>query len=52
MAQLTAVAEKASAMKTAEGFATRDAQADLAPARRLLRRAGGQPPDPHDRITA
>ena len=43
----TAVAEKISAMKTAEFFAAR-ADADIEAARRLLRREGGQPPDPQD----
>ena len=46
----TAVAEKVSAMKTAEFFATRGAEADLGAARRLLRRDGGQPPAPDDRL--
>ena len=47
----TAVAEKISAMKTAEFFAARSAKAcDIEAARRLLRRDGGQPPDSHDRL--
>ena len=46
----TAVAEKLSAMRTAEFFAERDSQADIDAARRLLRRRGGQPPDPSDRL--
>ena len=46
----TAVAEKVSAMKTAEFFATRATEADLGAARRLLRRDGGQPPAPDDRL--
>ena len=46
----TAVAEKVSAMKTAEFFAMRAAEADLGAARRLLRRDGGQPPAPDDRL--
>ena len=46
----TAVAEKLSAMRTAEFFAERGAQADIDEARRLLRRHGGQPPDPNDRL--
>ncbi len=46
----TAVAEKVSAMKTAEFFTTRGAEADLEVARRLLRRDGGQPPVPDDRL--
>ena len=47
---VTAVAEKVSAMKTAEFFAARSAEADLEAARRILRRAGGQPPEPDDRL--
>ena len=46
----TAVAEKLSAMRTAEFFAERGTQADIEAARRLLRRRGGQPPDPSDRL--
>ena len=46
----TAVAEKLSAMRTAEFFAERAARADIDEARRLLRRHGGQPPDPDDRL--
>ena len=46
----TAVAEKVSALRTAEFFAGRADRADLGAARRLLRRAGGQPPDPEDRL--
>ena len=46
----TAVAEKVSAMKTAEFFATRAAEADLDASRRLLRRNGGEPPVPDDRL--
>ena len=46
----TAVAEKISAMKTAEFFAARSANGDIKAARRLLRRDGGQPPDSHDRL--
>lgn len=45
----TAVAEKVAAMKTAEFFAARGGEADIEAARRILRRAGGQPPDPDDR---
>ena len=45
----TAVAEKVAAMKTAEFFATRATEADIEAARRILRRAGGQPPEPEDR---
>ena len=44
----TAIAEKISVMKTAEFFATRGNEADIEAARRLLRRDGGQPPEPED----
>ena len=47
----TAVAEKVSAMKTAEFFAARKADADIEAARRLLRLDGGQPPEPEDRLS-
>ena len=47
----TAVAEKVSAMKTADFFAARSADADVEAARRLLRRDSGEPPDPEDRLT-
>lgn len=46
----TAVAEKLAAMKTAEFFTDRAARADVEAARRLLRRDGGQPPEPEDRL--
>ena len=46
----TAVAEKVSAMRTAEFFTGRKGQADIETARRLLRRDGGQPPEPEDRL--
>lgn len=46
----TAVAEKVSAMKTAEFFAARRDDADIEAARRLLRRPGCQPPEPEDRL--
>ena len=46
----TAVAEKLSAMRTADFFAERSSQADIGAARRLLRRRGGQPPDSSDRL--
>ena len=46
----TAVAEKLAAMKTAEFFTDRAARADVETARRLLRRDGGQPPEPEDRL--
>ena len=47
----TAVAEKLSAMRTAEFFAERGAEADIEAARRILRRSGGQPPDDDDRMS-
>ena len=47
----TAVAEKVSAMRTAEFFAARSADADVEAARRLLRRDGGEPPEPEDRLS-
>ena len=46
-----AVAEKVSAMRTAKFFTARGAEADIEAARRLLRRDGGQPPKPEDRLT-
>ena len=46
----TAVAEKIAAMKTAEFFNARGAEADIEAARRLLRRDGGQPPEPDDAL--
>jgi len=46
----TAVAEKLSAMQTADFFAERGAQADIEAARQILRRQGGQAPDPEDRL--
>ena len=45
-----AVAEKVSAMKTAEFFTKRGAEADLEAARRLIRRDGGQSPEPKDQL--
>ena len=46
----TAVAEKISAMKTAEFFTSHRAKADIKAARRILRRKGGQRPEPEDRL--
>ena len=46
----TAVAEKLSAMRTAEFFAERRAGADFERARRILFRDAGQPPGPEDRL--
>ncbi len=45
-----AVAEKVSAMKTADFFSERREDADIEAARRLLRRTGGSPPRPEDRM--
>ncbi|MEZ5584143.1 MAG: toxin-antitoxin system HicB family antitoxin [Candidatus Competibacteraceae bacterium] len=45
---VTAVAEKLSAMKTAEFFAQRRQDADIDAALRILRRSGGQAPDKND----
>ena len=45
-----AVAEKVSAMKTAEFFAARSDEADVEAALRILRRDGGAPPDPDDAL--
>lgn len=45
----TAVAEKLSAMRTADFFAERGAEADIEAARRILRREGGEVPVPEDR---
>ena len=47
----TAVAEKLAVMKTAEFFTARANRADVEAARRLLRRDGGQPPAPEDRLS-
>ena len=46
----TAVAEKLSAMRTAEFFAERQASADIEEARRILFRDGGREPAPEDRL--
>ena len=42
--------EKVSALRTAAFFSDRAARADVAAARRLLRRQGGQPPEPEDQL--
>ena len=47
----TAVAEKISAMKTAEFFAKRSTEADIESARSVLRRDGGQPPEAEDQLS-
>jgi hypothetical protein len=44
----TAVAEKLSAMRTADFFAERRARADFAAFDRLMERQGGAPPAPDD----
>ena len=45
----TAVAEKLSAMRTADFFAERGVEADIEAARRILRREGGEEPVAEDR---
>ena len=47
---VVAVAEKLSAMKTAEFFADRRSKADPKAAMAILSREGGQPPEPEDRL--
>lgn len=39
-----------SAMRTADFFAERGAEADIEAARRILRRQSGQAPEPEDRL--
>ena len=46
----TAVAEKLSAMRTAEFFAERRARADFVAFDQLMRRDGGEPPHADDKI--
>ena len=46
-----AVAEKVSAVKTAEFFAAHRDAADVEAALRILRRRGGQPPEADDRLS-
>jgi hypothetical protein len=46
----TAVAEKLAAMNTAAFFAERRNRADFAAFDRLMRRKGGEPPKPEDKI--
>jgi post-segregation antitoxin (ccd killing protein) len=48
----TAVAEKLAAMNTAEFFAERRARADLDTFDLIMRRAGGEKPQPDDTITS
>ena len=45
-----AVAEKVSALKTAEFFDARNSEADIGAAIRVLKRIGGQIPDPNDML--
>ena len=45
-----AVAEKVSALKTAEFFAARSSEADIDAAIRVLKRNGGQAPAPDDTL--
>ena len=47
---VVAVAEKLSAMRTAEFFSERRRQADPEAAMAILSRQGGQPPSPEDRL--
>jgi hypothetical protein len=47
----TAVAEKLAAMNTAEFFAERRARADFDAFDRIMRRKGGETPQPDDTIT-
>ena len=47
---VTAVAEKVTALKTAGFFIERGGEADIEAARRILRREGGRPPEPEDRL--
>jgi hypothetical protein len=47
---VVAVAEKLSAMKTAEFFAERRGRADPKAAMAILSREGGQPPEPEDQL--
>jgi len=47
---VVAVAEKVSAMATAEMFAARRARADLNAFDRIMNRDGGEPPQPDDRL--
>jgi len=45
-----AVAEQVSALRTTAFFNDRVARADVDAARRLLRRHGGEPPEPEDQL--
>ena len=46
----TAVAEQLAAMSTAEFFAERRERADMKAFDRLMRRKGGEPPQPEDEV--
>ena len=48
----TAVAEKLSALRTAEFFASRKARADFKAFDKLMKRRGGKPPRPGDELPA
>ena len=53
IAQLvTEPARRVAGLKTADFFAARAAEVDIKAARRILRRAGGQSPEPDDRLAA
>jgi hypothetical protein len=47
---VSAVAEKLAALKTADFFAKRAADADFAAFDRLMKRPGGEPPRPDDEL--
>jgi hypothetical protein len=47
---VSAVAEKLAALKTADYFAERAARADFAAFDRLMKKGGGGPPRPDDRL--
>ena len=47
---VTAVAEKLSAMKTADFFQSRNNEADIEAARKILKRDGGKAPEPYDLV--
>lgn len=49
---VTALAEKVSALRTADYFVQRGAQADLASFDRLMARSGGEPPRVGDEVPA
>jgi hypothetical protein len=47
---LTAVAEKVSALQTVDFFTERKARADMKAFKRIMTRAGGEPPQPGDEL--